>query len=289
MSTLEQKSDSFLSKKAYNGILGGVAMGWSRFSVAPLERLRLQMIVDPLRYDNSSWKCFKSIYKNEGVTGYWRGAGINVIRIVPQGAVAFYAKDWWKQQIGGSRPTTAQLALATCLSGMTCMTAIYPLDLVRGRLTTTPGLYKGLADGLVTITKEEGARALYKGLGPANTWAVPYYGAQFFTYDWLKRFFRDYYGTKNEALPAHISLAAGALAGAAGTTAAFPFERIRRVLQTQGVGGRPREYATVMEAGMGIVRKEGVSALFSGLKANLIKSPIGAAICFLTYEKLQRQ
>lgn len=174
---------------------------------------------------------------------------------------------------------------------MTCMTAIYPLDLVRGRQTTTPGLYKGLADGLTTIFKKEGPLALYKGLGPANAWAVPYYGAQFFTYDFLKKKFREYYGTEDckTALPAHVSLLAGAGAGIAGTTAGFPFERIRRVLQTQGVGGRPREYTTVLNAGMGIVKKEGVSALFTGLKANLIKSPLGAAICFFTLEKLMRQ
>ena len=54
------------------------------------------------------------------------------------------------------------------LSGMAagCVSAsvIYPLDVVRLRLTTTPGVYKGLLDGLKTIVQREGAQALFKGL-----------------------------------------------------------------------------------------------------------------------------
>ena len=121
-------------------------------------------------------------------------------------------------------------------------------------------------------------------------------GAQFYTYDSCKKLYHNYIkpnyfpdppGTvgSKQTNPL-IGLCMGAVAGAAGTTAAFPFELIRRVLQVQGIGGRPVEYKGVFDAGMGIYKKRGVSGLFSGLKANLIKSPIGTAIAFWSFEAL---
>ena len=105
------------------------------------------MIVDGSKYA-STWQCFRSIFEKEGLRGYWRGNTINMIRIIPQGAVAFVAKDFYKEKLGGENPSSLALAAASMASGMTCMTAIYPLDLVRGRVTTTPGAYRGMFDGV---------------------------------------------------------------------------------------------------------------------------------------------
>ena len=58
--------------------------------------------------------------------------GVNMVRIIPQNAVAFYCKDYYKKLIGGDKPTALQLMAASCLSGCTCITAIYPLDIAVG-------------------------------------------------------------------------------------------------------------------------------------------------------------
>tara|TARA_B110000208_G_C11555481_1_gene353313 strand:- start:454 stop:642 length:189 start_codon:yes stop_codon:yes gene_type:complete len=55
-----------------------------------------------------------------------------MVRIIPQNAVAFYCKDYYKKLIGGDKPTALQLMAASCLSGCTCITAIYPLDIAVG-------------------------------------------------------------------------------------------------------------------------------------------------------------
>ncbi|KAI9031062.1 mitochondrial carrier protein [Hyaloraphidium curvatum] len=44
--------------------------------------------------------------------------------------------------------------------------AITPLDVTKCNMQVYPGKYKGLLQGLRTIVKEEGARALWKGWGP---------------------------------------------------------------------------------------------------------------------------
>lgn len=46
----------------------------------------------------------------------------------------------------------------------------YPLDLIRTRLTiqTTENKYNGIADTYKKIVREEGYRALYKGVGTSS-------------------------------------------------------------------------------------------------------------------------
>lgn len=78
----------------------------------------------------------------------------------------------------------------------------------------------------------------------------------------------------------------GGIAGAACTTAAFPFEFVRRQLQVQGVGGRPFRYKGVIDCTRQVVAERGLRGLFAGLGANLLKSPLNVAIVFGCYETL---
>lgn len=68
------------------------------------------------------------------------------------------------------------------------MSSTYPLDMVRGRLTVQSdnGRYRGIAHAAVTIVREEGPRALYKGWLPSVIGVVPYVGLNFAVYETLK-------------------------------------------------------------------------------------------------------
>lgn len=69
---------------------------------------------------------------------------------------------------------------------VTCMTAVHPLDMVRGQMTTSPGIYTNWYTGLKTIYQRDGIKGLYKGGSHSASWAAAYYGVQFFSYDTLK-------------------------------------------------------------------------------------------------------
>ena len=101
-----------------NAVGGGLAAAISRTIVSPLERLRMSMITDGTRFASNT-ECLRSIYKAEGVKGFWAGNGVNMLRIIPQNAVAFYCKDYYKKKIGGTNPNGFQLMAASCLSGCT--------------------------------------------------------------------------------------------------------------------------------------------------------------------------
>eukprot|EP00520_Triparma_pacifica_P006964 CAMPEP_0118640684 /NCGR_PEP_ID=MMETSP0785-20121206/4883_1 /TAXON_ID=91992 /ORGANISM="Bolidomonas pacifica, Strain CCMP 1866" /LENGTH=444 /DNA_ID=CAMNT_0006532085 /DNA_START=10 /DNA_END=1341 /DNA_ORIENTATION=+ len=254
---------------------GGIGAAISRTCVAPLERLRMQMIADGAKFGGSNMALVKHVMKVEGIAGGWRGNGVNMVRILPQNAVAFGAKGPIKkaieEQFGkGVLPTIAGSSLA----GMVCISSVYPLDLARGRITTSPGVYSGLGDALMKISSQEGVGALFKGISHANIWAIPYYAATFCSYDAAKSFYVEGWlgeGDERRTVGPAVGLVLGMIGGCCGTVAGFPFESARRKMQLQGIGGRPAIYSGLFSCMSGVVRIEGVQGLFRGVSANIAK------------------
>lgn len=99
-------------------VAGGVAGAVSRTSVSPLERLKILYQVRttvklhkvPLflkvQIDSKENRKFqgitsslRTIWREEGIRGYYKGNGTNVIRIVPYAAVQFAAYEEFKKVI----------------------------------------------------------------------------------------------------------------------------------------------------------------------------------------------
>lgn len=79
---------------------------------------------------------------------------------------------------------------AGAVAGIIAMSATYPLDMVRGRLTVqadgSPSAYNGLLHATRTIAAQEGMLAFYKGWLPSVIGVVPYVGLNFAVYETLK-------------------------------------------------------------------------------------------------------
>jgi len=273
-----------------SAVAGGVGNSFSRTVIAPLERTRVQMITDAGRYPSMS-ACMRDILKKEGVRGFWAGNALNVGRIAPQMGIAFYAKDYFKALYAGpgNKPTPLQTLAASMSSGICCQTGVYPIDLIRTRLMTSPGAYTGMVDCFKSTIKDEGARALYKGLLPANMFAVPYYGTQFFVYDMLKIQYTTFNRPLDDPRPANplIGIPLGAISSMTACLVAFPFQMAWKRLQVQGVGGRPIQYAGTIDCLRQVVVKEGVRGVYAGLVPNLIKLAPTGAISFLAVEAIK--
>ena len=81
----------------------------------------------------------------------------------------------------------------------------------------------------------------------------------------------------------------GAIAGLVGQTASYPFDVIRRRLQTAAVI-RPNEASLgAVATGCKIIREEGITrGLFKGVTMNWLKGPISVGISFMTFDTLIR-
>ncbi|PON71280.1 Mitochondrial carrier protein [Parasponia andersonii] len=164
-------------------VAGGVAGGVSRTAVAPLERLKILLQVQNphnIKY-NGTIQGLKYIWRTEGFRGLFKGNGTNCARIVPNSAVKFFSYEqaskaillMYQQQTGNEdAQLTPVLRLgAGACAGIIAMSATYPMDMVRGRLTVqtdkSPYQYRGMFHALSTVLREEGPRALYKGWLPS--------------------------------------------------------------------------------------------------------------------------
>ncbi|GHP01544.1 hypothetical protein PPROV_000030000 [Pycnococcus provasolii] len=254
---------------------GGIAGAVSRTAVAPLERLKILQQVEGPGIANSpyatTWGGLRHMWREEGLRGWLRGNGSNCIRIVPNSAIKFVFYEALTDAIraGGHHSASGvgdelsplQRLGAGAVAGVVGMSATYPLDMVRGRLTVegTSGRYRSVAHATRLIIREEGVMALYKGWLPSVLGVVPYMGLNFAVYATLKD--RFVHASRDAALAVHNAavargeiapdvvpklpsserdltvttrLACGAVAGACGQTVAFPFDVVRRRLQMVG-------------------------------------------------------
>ena len=145
--------------------------------------------------------------------------------------------------------------------------------------------------------------ALYRGALSSLVGVLPYSGFVFFTYESLKQIrignssvlksidFLTIYSIdySHRSINKAERMLFGALAGLVGQTASYPFDVIRRRLQTAAVI-RPNEaHLGAIATARKIVREEGIiRGLYKGVTMNWLKGPISVGVSFMTFDTLVR-
>jgi solute carrier family 25 protein 42 len=83
-------------------------------------------------------------------------------------------------------------------------------------------------------------------------------------------------------------MAYGALAGAAGQTSSYPFDVIRRRMQTAFILNKQDVEMSATDLFRQIYKNEGIiRGFYKGLSLNWIKGPVAAGVGFMTFDTLQ--
>lgn len=254
------------------------------------------------------WQGTVHMWRTDGVKGLFKGNGLNCIRIFPNSAIKFLTYEQLSRKIshslidaGGDGQLTPQLRLlAGAGAGIIGMSATYPLDMVRGRITIQEGTnqqYRGMLHATRCIVAEEGILALWRGWLPSVIGVIPYVGLNFAVYETLKDVLIKMNGGKDERdLSIIARLGCGAVAGTTGQTVAYPFDVVRRRLQVSGWQGAQTlhaekghaiRYSGMMDCFIRTIREEGAKALWKGLAPNYLKVVPSIAIAFVTYEQVK--
>ena len=253
----------------------------------------------------------RTILKEEGIRGLYRGLGPMLLGYLPTWAVylTIYEKsrqpyyemceNWW---------------LARCYASLTagaCSTVLTnPIWVVKTRLmsqssrSTSEGRrvgfhYTGTADAFRQMYKAEGFRAFYSGLAPAML-GLTHVAVQFPLYEFFKMHFTGY-GIGEHPREDHSSTwvgitAATFLSKTCASTATYPHEVLRTRLQTQqrryGVsssdGMQMKQSYGLLQTCKTMLKEEGWRGFYAGLGVNLIRAIPSAMTTMLTYEFLQR-
>ncbi|KAF2321375.1 hypothetical protein GH714_040468 [Hevea brasiliensis] len=272
-------------------IAGGIAGAASRTATAPLDRLKvfLQVQTTHARFVSA----VKKIWKQDGLLGFFRGNGINIVKVAPESAIKFYSYELLKNVIGdfkgGDKDVIgpAERLLAGGMAGAVAQTAIYPLDLVKTRLQVCEG---GNAPKLGALTKniwvQEGPRAFYKGLVPSLLGMIPYAGIDLAAYETLKDMSKTYILHDSEPGPL-VQLGCGTVSAAFGASCVYPLQVIRTRMQAQR-SNSAAAYKGMSDVFWRTLQNEGYRGFYKGLFPNLLKVVPSASITYLVYEAMKK-
>ncbi|THG17369.1 hypothetical protein TEA_024148 [Camellia sinensis var. sinensis] len=257
-------------------IAGAVAGTASRTATAPLDRLKvvLQVQTGPARIVPA----IKNIWREGGFLGFFRGNGLNVMKVAPESAIKFYTYEMLKTIIGDIKGEqkadigTSGRLIAGGLAGAVAQTAIYPMDLVKTRLQTF-ACESGKVPSLGKLSKDiwvhEGPRAFYRGVVPSLLGIIPYAGIDLAAYEALKDVSKRYILHDGEPGP-FVQLGCGTISGALGATCVYPLQVIRTRLQAQRAN-TSSSYKGMSDVFRKTLQNEGLRGFYKGLLPNLLK------------------
>lgn len=278
---------------------GGCAGLISRFFIAPLDvlKIRFQLQSETPLY-TSILHGFRTIIKNEGITGLWKGNVPAELLYVTYSASQFwtYKRLMQFQQDHGSGtlkliPVSAHAFIAGAGAGTVATAVTYPFDLFRTRFAAQGHVhvYPALRSAIASVIRDEGWRGMYRGLTASIIQIVPYMGLLFGTYEPCRKLL------EGSAVPSGWESAiAGFIAGSASKTGVFPLDLIRKRLQVQGPTRKEYflkdipVYAGLSRTIRKIWQREGMRGFYKGLGISLLKSAPSSAITLWTYEQSSR-
>lgn len=192
---------------------------------------------------------------------------------------------------------TSHKFLAGAMAGIAAVSACYPLDLVKTRLTTQfegREYYSGIRDAFRKIHKYEGVAGFYSGIGATMFVAVPNFAISYSVYGTLKEYTLDddlfYNLRKIDAESGEpksgliLTVLCGACSGCFATIITFPMDTIRRRMQIQNLHVSLEHQLSSTEQFSRLVKEEGLKSLYRGLKPEMLKVIPMVGTMFLVYE-----
>jgi hypothetical protein len=226
----------------------------------------------------------KAIFADGGFAAFWRGNGINVLKVAPETATRFWAYERFKKIFceDPDNITILERFLAGASAGAVSQATIYPLEVAKTRFAlSTRGQYRSIGHCVSVCVQHEGPRALYRGMLASIVGIIPYSGVDLALYSLLKDTYEQRFPDREPGLL--TLLCCGATATTCAQAVSYPLQLVRTRLQAQGMEGRPIAYNGILDCIAKTVRAEGLRGLYRGILPNFM-----VCFCMLRAAAFQR-
>jgi solute carrier family 25 (mitochondrial folate transporter), member 32 len=284
--------------------MSGLVSGFVSVTVcAPLDlaRTRQMLIATTPKFEsqyNGFFNTLSQIYRQEGIRGLYSGYSVTAMSVPIFNSLYFsifyHSSAYFKQNVFGESNRGVSNIVSAVFTGFICNTLTNPLWVVRTRIQSQylhdqPDKYKGLFSGMWKIYREEGFRALYKGLF-ASYVGLSHPAILYPVYEKIKEVLVQYKGKTNALDHFFASLLAKILA----MVSTYPHVVIRTRLQDLrspklGVDKAPTEWQAARIIVRETMKKEGIRGLFSGLRFDLVRCLPANSIIFVVFEFVKKE
>ncbi|GAU43376.1 hypothetical protein TSUD_254590 [Trifolium subterraneum] len=173
----------------YYGICFGGGMlssGVTHLAITPLDVLKVNMQVNPNKYNNNGiLSGLSTIWKEEGFYGLWRGWSAKLCGYGIQGGFKYGLYEYFKNHLYATDLLSRNSIFF--LSGLSAQlladVTLAPFEAVKIRVQIQPNFAKGLADGFPLVYRNEGLAGFYRGLIPLWSRNLPFSMVMFSTFE----------------------------------------------------------------------------------------------------------
>lgn len=293
-------------KDAVASIFGSMACVYTG---QPLDTIKVRMQARPDAY-SGVLQCLRRTLAEETVVSLWKGSMPALSGAISENMVAFGVNEQLKRLFPQKEGVMAPWWQPIVFGGITgCFTSIIlcPSDVIKckvqvgrslrshvGALETTSTAAASLKGGAKEtvglpvlnatqmtkhVLRTQGARGLFVGLGAQFARDIPFYASFFGTYEIIV--------DKGKSMPYKVPLEAlylfaGGMAGVVGWAVCMPMDSAKSIIQTS------TKPDTLLRTIQKVNETQGWRALFTGLKAALVRAFPANAALFLGYEIVRR-
>lgn len=306
--TKPKKVASQGKKRLIDLLAGGTAGLFEALCCHPLDTIKVRMQLykkssNPGQRAPGLIRTGVGIFRNEGFLALYKGLGAVVIGIVPKMAIRFSSFEFYKSLFADKETgKVGGLAIFTSgiLAGVTEACAVVnPMEVVKIRLQAQKNSIKNAAGEAAKpkyrnaiqagylIVKEEGFKALYRGVSLTACRQAINQGANFTTYTYLKGKLQA--AQKTDTLPVYETAVIGFISGAIGPFCNNPLDTIKTRLQRQIGDLHESNFSRGVKIGKALFKESGIKAFYKGIIPRVARVASGQCIVFPVYEFFKGQ
>ncbi|KAE8290177.1 Mitochondrial 2-oxodicarboxylate carrier Solute carrier family 25 member 21 [Larimichthys crocea] len=285
------KHRSMLREASHQIIAGGSAGLVEICLMHPLDVVKTRFQIQRGTSDPNSYKslgdCFRTIFRNEGVLGFYKGILPPILAETPKRAVKFFTFEQYKKLLNLTPLSPGMIFCVAGLgSGLTEAVVVNPFEVVKVSLQANRDSFKEQPSSFAQARRIMnsdgfGLKGLNKGLtstlGRHGVFNMIYFGFYFNVKDAIP-------SNPDPTLEFLRKFAIGLTSGTISSCVNIPFDVAKsRIQGPQPVPGEIK-YRTCFQT-MGLVyREEGYLALYKGLVPKIMRLGPGGAVMLLVYE-----
>ncbi|KAM6960930.1 mitochondrial 2-oxodicarboxylate carrier [Aplochiton taeniatus] len=288
-----QKPKSLLREASHQIMAGGSAGLVEICLMHPLDVVKTRFQIQRGTNDPHGYKslgdCFRTIYRHERISGFYKGILPPIIAETPKRAVKFFTFEQYKKLLNltplSLTPGLA-LSVAGLGSGLTEAVVVNPFEVVKVSLQANRASFEVQPSSFaqarhIINTEGFGLKGLNKGLtstlGRHGVFNMVYFGFYFNVKDTIP-------ACQDPGLEFLRKFAIGLVSGTISSCVNIPFDVAKsRIQGPQPVQGEIKYRSCFQTMGL-IYREEGYLALYKGLVPKIMRLGPGGAVMLLVYE-----